>query len=144
LPKKLELPLLLELKPSQRLKQLLAAMHVLALAASIANALPIAAKLALLTVIFIHFHFTMRNLKSKPHAIKHTDALGWEVSGGSDFKPVKILDSTVITTFAIFLHFTGDAHKRSLLILNDALSEDDYRRLIVRLKTAGNSKSQTH
>ncbi|TRW94738.1 protein YgfX [Candidatus Methylobacter oryzae] len=144
MPKKLEPSLLLELKPSQRLKQLLVAMHALTLGASIVNALPVTVKLLLLIAICIHFYFSIKHLESEPYTIKHTDALGWEVSGGSDFKPVQILDSTVITTFAIFLHFTGDAHKRSLLILNDALSKDDYRRLIVRLKTAGNSKSQTH
>lgn len=136
MPKKLEPSLPLELKPSQQLKQLLIAMHALALGASIANALPITIKLALLTGIFLHFRFTMKRLESEPHKIKHTEALGWQVFDGSDFKPVQILDSTVITTFAIFLHFTDDAHKQSLLILNDALSEDDYRRLIVRLKTA--------
>lgn len=143
MPKKLEPSLLLTLKPSQRLKQLLVAMHVLALGASITNALPIAVKLILLAGICRHLWLVIKRLKNG-QSIKHTEALGWEVSGDNDFKPVQILDSTVITTFAIFLHFTGDAHKRSLLILNDALSEDDYRCLIVRLKTAGNSKSQAH
>ena len=135
--KKLEPSLLLELKPSQRLKQLLVVMHALALGASIANALPIAVKLLLLTGICIHFRFTIKGLEKKQYKIKHTEALAWEIADGNDFKPIQVLNSTVITVFAVFLHFTDNTHKQSVLIVNDALSEDDYRRLIVRLKTAG-------
>lgn len=111
-------------------------MHVLALAASIANALPIAAKLTLSAGICLHFYFAVQALKNKQVKIKHTDASGWEVSDANDFKSVQILNSTVITLFAIFLHFSDNA-KQSVLIVSDALSEDDYRRLIVRLKTTG-------
>ena len=112
-------------------------MHVLALGSSIANTLPIAIKLALLIGIIMHLGLTNKRLKSEQHKIKHTEALGWEISDGNDFEPIQILNSTVITTFAIFLHFNKNAHKQAVLIVNDALSEDDYRRLIVRLKTAG-------
>ncbi|MCK9397276.1 MAG: hypothetical protein M0Q44_17025 [Methylobacter sp.] len=136
MPKNPEPALLAELKPSRRLKRLLAVMHVLALGSSIANALPVAVKLALSAGIFMHLRFIIRRLKNEPYKIKHTEALGWEVSDGNGFEQVQILDSTVITIFAIFLHFNNNAHKQSLLIMNDALSKDDYRRLIVRLKTA--------
>lgn len=136
MPKKHEPSLLVELKPSQRLKQLLIIMHMLALASSIANALPIIVKLALLTGIYMHLQFIIKRLKNEPYKIKHTEAWGWEVSSGDDFKSIQILNSTVITLFAIFLHFNNHEHKQSVLIVNDALNEDDYRRLIVKLKTA--------
>lgn len=110
-------------------------MHVLALGSSIANALPLAAKLALLTAICLHLWFVFRQLKSKQYTIKQSEAAGWEISSGNDFEPVQILNSTVITVFAIFLHFNNPAGKQSVLIVNDALTEDDYRHLIVRLKT---------
>ncbi|MDP3589992.1 MAG: hypothetical protein Q8R54_05570 [Methylobacter sp.] len=137
MPKKHEFPLLLELNPSKRLSQLLVVMHVLALGSSIANALPLAAKLALLAAICLHLWFVFRRLKSKQYIIKQSEAAGWEISDVHDFfEPVHILNSTVITVFAIFLHFNNHAGKQSVLIVNDALSEADYRRLIVRLKTA--------
>lgn len=136
MPKKHEPPLLVELKPSKRLSQLLVVMHVLALGSSIVNALPIAVQLALLGGICMHLWFMIKRIKTGQYKIKHTEALGWEISNGNNFEPVQILNSTVITVFAIFLHFTKNAKKQSVLILNDALSEDDYRRLIVRLKTA--------
>lgn len=138
--KKTELPLLLELKPSKRLKRPLVVMHVLAIGSSIANALPVTVKLALLTGICLHLWFVIKRLKNEQYKIKQSEPLGWAVlsegSDGNDFEPIQILNSTVITVFAIFLHFTKNAHKQAVLIVNDALSEDDYRRLIVRLKTA--------
>jgi toxin CptA len=137
LQKKHEISLLVELKPSKRLKRLLVVMHMLALGSSLANALPIAVKLALLIGIWIHLCITVKRLKHEQYKIKHSEALGWEVSDGNDFKQVLILNSTVITLFAIFLHFNDTAYKQSVLIVNDALSEDDYRRLIVKLKTTG-------
>jgi len=136
LTKKHESPLLVELRPSRRLKQLLAVMHLLALASSIANALPVIVKLALAIGIGLHFYLALTRLKSEQHAIRHSEASGWEIASGNDFKPIQIRNSTVLTLFAIFLHFDKNAHKQSVLIVNDALSEDDYRRLIVRLKTA--------
>lgn len=136
MPKKTEPTLRVELKPSVRLKQLLVVMHALALASSIANALPIAVKLALLTGICAHLRFIFKRVKNQRYNIKQSETFGWELSVGNDFEQIQILDSTVITTFAIFLHFNRDAKKRSLLIMNDALNEDDYRRLIVRLKTS--------
>jgi hypothetical protein len=140
LSKKHEFPLLVELQPSRRLKQVLAVMHLLALASSIANALPIIVKLALAIGIGLHFYFALTRLKSEQYAIRHSETSGWEIASSNDFKPVQILSSTVITLFAIFLHFNKHTHKQSVLIVNDALSEDDYRRLIVRLKTASKER----
>lgn len=135
MPKKLEPPLLVELKPSRRLKRLLIAMHLLALAASSANALPVIVKLALLIGISIQLNFTIKRLASGHCSIKHSEAQGWAIDCDNDFAPIRILDSTVITVFAICLHFSRNGRKQSVLIVNDALSAEDYRRLIVRLKT---------
>lgn len=135
--KKLESPLLLKLKPSKRLKRLLVVMHALALSSSIANALPAAVKLALLIGICVHLWLSLKYRENEQYAIKHTETMGWEIFEGSDFEPIEILNSTVVTVFAVFLHFNKNARSQSALIANDALSEDDYRRLIVRLKTAG-------
>jgi toxin CptA len=130
--KKHQAPLLLTLKPSLRLKQLLVIMHALALGSSLAAALTIAVKLALWTGLLIHLSFMLR--QSQQHTLKHTEEFDWELSDGADFESIQILDSTVISTFAIFLHFKT-SKKQSLLIISDALTDDDYRQLIVRLKT---------
>lgn len=140
MPKKHEPPLSVELQPSRRLKQVLVTMHLLALASSIANALPVIVKLALVIGIGLHLYFVLARLKSDQYVIKHSETSGWEIASDNDFKPIQILNSTVITLFAIFLHFNKNAHKQSVLIVNDALNEDDYRRLIVRLKTASKER----
>ena len=112
-------------------------MHVLAMGASFANSLPLAVKFVLLSGLGMHLAFMLRHLSDTTCKIKQTSVFGWELSDGNDFESIQILRSTVITTFAIFLHFLKNTDKRSLLIVNDALTEDEYRRLIVRLKTAG-------
>jgi toxin CptA len=128
---------MLELKPSKRLRQMIVFVHLLALGACIINTLPIAVKSGLLTGICIHLWFILDFLKIERYKIRHTEALGWEISAGKDFKSVTILKSTVITIFAVWLHIKRqNADKQAILVLNDALCEDDYRRLIVKLKTS--------
>ena len=135
--------LLLTLKPSIRLKNWVIFVHIIALGASVTNALVFVIKISLFACIGLHCWLAVRRLNTVHYAIKHTEALGWEVSEGCDFATVEILKSTVITPFALFLHFKhryqaqswkpGD--KKSLLVLCDALTEEDYRCLIVKLKT---------
>jgi hypothetical protein len=140
---KYQAALLFTLKPSKRLIWMVLFVHTIALGASMANALVFAFKISLCTLICIHCWSMVRRLNAEHYTIKHTEALGWEVSEGFDFSSVEILKSTVLTTVALFLHFKYDSqvqswkpgHKKVLLVLNDALAEEDYRCLIVRLKT---------
>lgn len=94
-------------------------------------------KLILVIFICLDFLFMSKQNHAKDYKIKHTEGSGWELNEGKDFETIDIEKSTVLTTFAIFLHFKKKTKKQSLLILNDMLTEDDYRRLIVRLKTNG-------
>ena len=134
--KKHEPPLLLVLKPSEQLKQLLIILYLLALVSCFANALPVSIKLSLSTLISLYCYDQTTSLLKTHYTIKHSDALGWEISTNNrDFQSIQILNSTVITQWAIFLHFNNNAKKQSVLIPSDALSTQDYRLLIVRLKT---------
>ena len=144
MPDKYQTALQIIVRPSKRLKKLVIFVHMLALGASMANALAVAIKISLFTLLCLHCWLTIRRLNAEHYTIKHTEALGWEVSDGCDFASVEILKSTVITTFVLFLHFKHSStqaqswkpsHKKTLLVLIDALTEEDYRCLIVRLKT---------
>ncbi len=143
MPKEYKAALLLALKPSRRLKKMLVFIHVLALATGLANSLGFAIKISLCALIGLHCWLTVRRLDTENHTIKYAEALGWELSTGDGFVSIEILKSTVITTFALFLHFKYKsqppsirmADKKTLLILSDALAEEDYRCLIVKLKT---------
>lgn len=133
-------------------------MHGLALTACLAATLPFIIKGTLFTLIFLQLWYVMKRPKPEPLAIGHTETRGWEVSVGGHIEAVRILPSTVITIAVIFLHYEVQnglvdcslgspgifkgrrilkgSSKKNLLVLSDALSEDDYRRLIVKLKTS--------
>lgn len=134
--KQLDLPLLLEPKPSLYLKRMLVLAHGLALLACAISYLPIGFKATLAAVICLHLFLVVRNLNSTQHTIKHSEAFAWQVWGEHGFEPVEILYSTVITTFAVFLHIKREnADKQTILVLSDTLPEDVYRHLIIRLRT---------
>lgn len=134
--KKYDPSLLLELKSSKRLKRLLISAHVLALSACLANALPLAIKLSLMAGIGLHLGIVVKRLNDSMQTIRYTETSGWEISKDDDFEPIRILNSTVVTVYAIFLHvIIQSAGKKNIVILSDALSEDDYRSLIVKLRT---------
>ena len=142
MPQHTEPALLLTIKPSHYLKALIIIIHLLALGASIANDLDLAFKLGLITVIGLQAWLTIKRLKNEAYTIKYTEALGWQLSKDQDLVSIEILNSTVVTTFAIFLHykerspsnFKTPRAKQTRLILNDALSDEDYRCLLVKLK----------
>ena len=117
-------------------------MHGLALVASLINAMALAFKMILFSVICIHCWISVKRLSGINYHIKYIEGLGWQLSEGQDFVSIEILSSTVITTKVLFLHFKYRSQsnlikpisKKTLLILSDALAEEDYRCLIVKLK----------
>jgi fatty acid desaturase len=130
------------LKPSRRLARLVIAAHGLAIAASLANALPILYKGVLLTVLVAHLYYAVKRVNHILPSLKYAGASGWQIADDSEFESVTILKSTVVTPFAIWLHTSGrtkaglfSGNKNTILIARDTLEEDDYRRLIVKLKT---------
>lgn len=131
-------PLLLQLRYSKRLIKVMGFIHVLALVACVLNNLPLFIKCVLFMAICSHFYCQRQQLKSPRYTIKHTESLGWELADGGEFETVQILPSTVSSIFAVFLHLKKDnKSQKTVLIVSDALTEDDYRRLIVTLKTNG-------
>ena len=129
-------PLLFELTRSARLMKLMAVIHGLALVACVLNSLPVLIKCGVFVVVAIHFYVQIKQLNAQQCTIKHTEAADWELSEGGEFVSVAVLPSTVISTIAIFLHVkTESKTRKNLVIVSDALAENDYRSLIVRLKT---------
>jgi hypothetical protein len=129
--KKQGMPFVAELRPSKNLQRLVLAIHLITFIAAVSNALPLAAKLTIVVLIGLNFKVSFPGLKREQRKIRHTEKRGWEISVGGDFETATILQSTVVTTFLIFLHIQN---KPAILIANDALSRDDYRRLLVKLK----------
>ncbi|MDD5126321.1 protein YgfX [Methylovulum sp.] len=149
--KKHNVSLHLTLKPSMRLKWLLGLVHLLALFACLSSFLPVISQFALTLMLAVHFRVTSARSKNNRHTINYSRASGWRIAKNDGVVAVEILPTTVITTYAVFLHVEikgTDAHissvapflrrkkRQSILIAADMLSDDDYRRLVVTLKTA--------
>jgi hypothetical protein len=69
--------------------------------------------------------------------LRYTRTTGWQIClDGKDFWDITILKSTVVSNLAIFLHYRGKINPRfkAIMIANDSLSANDYRRLMVKLK----------
>lgn len=137
-------PLLLELNHSVYLLRLIAVIHALALVACVVNSLPVLIKGVLFVAIAVHYYVQTKQLNAQQYIIKHTETAGWELSAGGEFVAVAVLPSTVISTIAIFLHLKADDNPRqNLVIVSDALAENDYRALISRLKTTLHDKENS-
>jgi hypothetical protein len=119
------------------MKQFLDLSHLLALAACISSSIPMLVKVLLCAVCCAHYFFIISRLDKKHYIIKHSVAQGWEIMQQEDFVSIQIEHSTVVSLLAVFLHFrTEDNVKKTLVLVNDSLTELDFRRFIVRLKTS--------
>ncbi len=97
--------LVLSIKPSMILRKLIVFIHGLAFVASMINSLVFSVKVSLCVVVSIHCWIILKRLSSLKHIERYTEALGWQLSEGQDFVPIDVLNSTVITTKVLFLHF---------------------------------------
>ncbi len=112
--------------------------HGLAGGASWVNALPVIVKLLILLAVSISLsgyllHFCYQ---FQPYILSYTADLGWQLcKKNNQLETVQVLPSTVITTELIVLHLQCQQQKtRRVVIFNDALSDKDYRALVVMLK----------
>ncbi len=134
-------PLLLAFKASGSLKRLVFFMYLLALLAALLNSLAVFIKISLVIGLVAYYRWVVHQSKGVNYQIKYSDESGWELAEASEFMGIDILQSTVITTQLLFLHFNFVSNtplrlynKHALLILSDQLTPEDYCSLIVKLK----------
>ena len=117
--------------PSTRLKHVLIAAHGLALIACLISALPWLGKILLAMALPAHLYFGVSEICRQHETIRYHDGSGWSINDES----VLILPSTVVTPFAIWLHFKPPgARKKAMLIVSDTMPDQDFRQFIVKLK----------
>jgi hypothetical protein len=87
------------------LRNIMVFIHGLAFVASMINTLVFSVKLSLCVLVSIHCRITLKRLSRITHTVKFTETLGWQLSEGQDFVPINVLNSSVITTKVLFLHF---------------------------------------
>lgn len=150
-------PLLLTLKPSVRLKYFIGMVYLLAFVACLSNSLALIYKSALCLLLLINYRLAVKHLEKKQcTTIKYDQVCGWQLAENTNFVSVKILPSTVITIYALFLHLeiianethipiishkSRQTNRKAVFVMADTLSVDDYRNLIVKLKTTWETKA---
>ena len=137
--------LLLKLKPSRRLMQIQAALHILACIACFASSLSWLIKTALTFVVCSHAIWVHRWLSRQHFQIRYTEHSSWEMLRQQNFEPIVILASSISTIFVIILHIKSHfKEKLTILVVPDALCEDEYRQLNVNLKTISTKNKRNH
>ena len=134
--------LLVECTASKRLLRVVWFLHIIVLLAIIFNGLAVLVKLILGLLVLVHLKFALRPTQNSHTSIRYSESRGWEFLVDNVSKPVDVLKSTVITTQVVFLHFNDKSlsqgltwqRKRVFLLLNDMLSEQDYRHLVVKVR----------
>lgn len=124
-------PLSIQLKPSKFLQRFNLVVHFLALMGNLLTPIPWYLKLCLALLIAGDYWLNYRNLKHEARQIHFSEKLGWQVSDNNLYKNIKLLPSTVITTWLVFLH---TKELGPILIAKDMLNNDAFRRLIVKLR----------
>lgn len=122
--------------PSRILRLAVMGMHLLALLASCLNSLPTGYQAVLSVLVLLSAWMNRDGGRSGSVALRYTpDQRWWLALDGKDFQLIRIQSSTVISSGLIFLHWVCDENIRGVVVIaNDAMTANDYRKLMVYLK----------
>jgi len=138
LSKKLEPQLHVNIQRSQTLAYFIIGLHLLSLLACFKINVLWQLQLVLVLVLGLSFSRQFRRYQQGVYqfGLQCTAENTWQYAVNQhDFVGIEILPSSVLTAWVIILHVKTDTEKRAnLLICNDVMSEDLYRRLKVILK----------
>lgn len=98
--------------------------------------MPVGLRFSLMFLIAVNYGLNYRRFSSENRQLLFSENLGWRILDKDKVFQVHILPSSVVTRWVIFLH----THELPpLIIVKDMLTEDEFRRLVVKLKI--NSKT---
>lgn len=138
MPKKHESTLRVTVGRSRHLNQAIDGLHVLSLSACWLSDLPIVYALVLSMLVVVSWPVRRKACETGCIFLRYTVAEGWAVSfDGGHYLPIIIKPTTVTGGMLTVLHFSIDKRARTLVIFKDAMSANDYRKLIVNLKISG-------
>ena len=135
-----------EVKQSNYLLAFIISMHSLAFLSSLFLAVLMPLKLLVLMFVCISLYFYLRRYQQGFYlcTLKHTTEFSWELFNNNQLTGIRILNSSVLTSFIIILHVETNKKHQTLLICRDAVSAEAYRQLFVALKiTAADNLSST-
>lgn len=116
-------------------------MHGLALFAGTVNGLPFLAKVLLSILVCLSLWLNLKRLVLEPEdlTVKFSETGGWQLGSEAEgFSAIHLEGSTVSTPFFIILHTKRNQEPgRTILIVKDAVTAEDFRKLRVALKITG-------
>lgn len=116
-------------------------LHALSVLACWLNDLTILYSLALSLLAIASWYFQHKACEASCIYLRYTPTDGWTVSfDGNEYFVVQIRPTTMVGRMLTVLHFSAKNSHSSLVIFKDAMTANDYRRLIVALKISGYSQ----
>ncbi len=117
----------------------LVVIHAIAIIAAFINALDLIYKVIITLMVLVSLLvYLKRQINFHDLLIRHSNEAGWEVAHlENNFYTIEVLASTILTRYIIVLHFIQNNKKQTILICRDALSYDEFRKLMVALKISG-------
>jgi len=124
---------------------MLVVLHVLSIPPVFLSSLTLINKIILCSAVFISLLVNLnREHHFKSQLIRYSSFAGWEIAYNSSFYPIEVLPSTVITPFLLVLHYKQQKKpKKAILICKDALINEEYRKLMVKLTIDGFKKEDS-
>lgn len=100
-------------------------------------------KLLLITLIFDSFYFHLQRYRKGFYQLilKHSSHSSWQLIKNGYTQSIQISHTSVLTSFIIILHLKINEKSRNILILQDAISPEDYRKIFVALKITAYDKN---
>lgn len=138
MPKNMEIAAQFAIGSSTLLSLAIDSMHVLAVSACWLNELPIFYKFTFFILAAASWIFQRKACKANKLYLRYTPTNGWAISfDGTGYLDVKINPTTVVGMMVTILHFNLDSRGKTIVVVKDAMIEDEYRKLIVLLKISG-------
>ena len=125
-----------QIQPSKGLRCVLIGLYVLTLIACFLNALPLIVKIGLACFCLLQGFSTLKKLARENWQLDYDEENGWQKIEAARLQKIRILSSTVISRYCIFLHYQCENQKHYRVIFKDAIVKNinDFRQLIVTLK----------
>ena len=116
--------------------RLINTLHILTLIACWLNSLSTGLQIFLSTFVLSSWHYQLNKQKNTNLNLVYTENEGWGIAHTHTTKtPIKILATTTISAFFIFMHLTIEQRRQNLIIPRDSLTQQDFRQLRHYLKT---------
>jgi len=110
--------------------------HSLALISVLMLSIDFGLMLCLLILVGCSLYFQLHRYKQGFYlfTLKHSTEFSWQLLDKGKISAAAILGSSVVTEWLIILHVQIDKKRRSLLVFQDAVPAEIYRKLRVTLK----------